>query len=430
MREEELPKRTRICPIGGEPLLELLLPCSMGSRGPLWGHRGCVRCLADLGDDRIASGSWDATIRIWNVSKLTCDQVLEGHRDRVRVLATLDERTFASGSWDRTVRVWRLSGAQWSCLHILHGHTGRVWALLALDGLTLASGSWDAEVRVWSAEHGVCLRQLRGHTDAVMCLAWSSGRNCLISGSQDHSLKVWTVTACKRTLEGHTKGVKCLVLLDDDRVASGSYDSSLRVWELASGDAHVLEGHRDTVEGIVALRDNRMASASWDKTVRIWAYQEGVYCCNYVLEGHSKELACIACLGDILVSGGWDAAICLWCASTGQLLKSYSDHTSSVWCLLFHGVGSRCCLWSGSEDSSVRLWDLRLLDHLDKNLTSESAHEMMREHDVGVTDKSDKENDLAKLTTINSRVKRTFSDVCVYQDRGLSDRDESRASQT
>ena len=75
-------------------------------------------------------------------------------------------------------------------------------------------------------------------------------------------------------------GPKCVALLAGERVASGLYDYSLRVWDLASGIAHVLEGHSGTVESIVALVDNRVASASDAKTSASACHQEHMSNCR------------------------------------------------------------------------------------------------------------------------------------------------------
>lgn len=67
-------------------------------------HSRPVLSLAIAGD-KLFSGSYDYTVKVWNLDTLTRMKTLEGHTDAVRALSVADERLF-SGSYDSTVRVW------------------------------------------------------------------------------------------------------------------------------------------------------------------------------------------------------------------------------------------------------------------------------------------------------------------------------------
>jgi len=70
------------------------------------GHRGGVWALAVLPDGRLASGSDDCTIWLWNASSGSFLAVFEGHQGGVRALAVLPDGRLASGSDDDTIRLW------------------------------------------------------------------------------------------------------------------------------------------------------------------------------------------------------------------------------------------------------------------------------------------------------------------------------------
>jgi WD40 repeat protein len=107
--------------------------------------------------DLVASGSYDATVRLWDVRSGQLRHILSGHTSTVNPLSFNPEGTLlASGSDDQTVRIWEVSTGQ--LRHILHGHTNWVRALaFSPDGATLASSSDDETVKLWDVESGVCL---------------------------------------------------------------------------------------------------------------------------------------------------------------------------------------------------------------------------------------------------------------------------------
>lgn len=71
------------------------------------GHSKAVECL-QLSGDRLVSGSWDHTLRMWEISSGRSLRTLEGHGERVWCLQAHGQRII-SGSTDRTMWVLALS---------------------------------------------------------------------------------------------------------------------------------------------------------------------------------------------------------------------------------------------------------------------------------------------------------------------------------
>jgi WD40 repeat protein len=128
-------------------------------------HENLVNCVSYSPDGaRIASGSWDRTVRVWDVTSGVELAVLRGHEDYVNCVSySPDGARIASGSSDKTVRVWDArSGVE---LAVLRGQTAEVGSVsYSPDGARIASGSYDA-VRVWDARSGKCLEVTRGSGD-------------------------------------------------------------------------------------------------------------------------------------------------------------------------------------------------------------------------------------------------------------------------
>ena len=158
--------------------------------------------------------------------------VLKGLEGHVYALAALDGGRLASGSGDSSVIIWNLAdGAQ---LTRLEGHCA--WCLAALGDDRLASGGYDGII-IWNVADGEQLAKLERHTNWVSCLAALDGDR-LASGSFDKSIIIWNLADGTQLakLEGHTSVVSSLATLDGGRLASGSGDKSIIIWNVADSE--------------------------------------------------------------------------------------------------------------------------------------------------------------------------------------------------
>jgi len=114
------------------------------------GHTQSIQSIAFSPDGgTIASGSWDDSIRLWNVDTGEDLRTLTGHGFWVNsVDFSPDGSTLVSGSGDSTIRLWDVDTGKH--LRTLDGHTNMVYGVeFGPDGRTLASGSWDGTVLLW-----------------------------------------------------------------------------------------------------------------------------------------------------------------------------------------------------------------------------------------------------------------------------------------
>jgi len=151
----------------------------------------------------------------------------------VRCLIQLSDGRLVSGSADVTLKIWdTISGR---CLITLQGHTESVYCMIQLTDGRLVSGSDDSTIKIWDTISGSCLMTLQGNTEGVYCMIQlTDGR--LVSGSDDSSIKIWDTISgsCLMTLQGHTYSVNSVTQLTDGRLVSGSYDNTLKIWNMMS----------------------------------------------------------------------------------------------------------------------------------------------------------------------------------------------------
>jgi len=320
----------------------------------LLGHTVGVIAVAVLPDGHLVSGSFDNTLRVWDVATGRTLAILQGHTNSVNALAVSPDGRVISGSSDRTLRVWDVATGR--TLAILQGHTSSVNAVAVLPDSHLVSGSNDKTLRVWDIATGRPLTTLHGHSDLVSALAvLPDGR--LVSGSYDNTLRVWDV-ATERTLtilHGHLGPVSALAVLPDGRLVSGSHDKTLRVWDVATGRTlATLKGHSDWVSALAVLPDGCLVSGSHDKTLHVWDVQSERTLAT--LHGHSHSVRALAVLPySRLVSGSHDKTLRVWDVATGRTLATLHGHSHSVRAL---AVLSNGRLVSGSHDKTLRVWDV------------------------------------------------------------------------
>lgn len=276
----------------------------------LHGYEGPVTGL-DITPQRIAAGSWDKTIRLWDWQG-NLQTVLEGHTDRVRQVAfSPDGQTLASASWDQTVRLW---DPDRGLLHTLRGHKDRVWGVaFSPDGREIASAGWDQTIKLWNTS-GELLQTLRGHRDRVYGLAYSPDGQYLVSASWDHTIKLWNQRGeLQRSIHGHRSPIWTVAVSPDSQmIASAGADHSIRLWSITGRSIATMDGHRTRVHSVAFSPDGQfIISTGYDRAVRIWR-QDGTLVTT--LEGHNGFTwgAAFSPDQEVVVSSGHDRQMIIW----------------------------------------------------------------------------------------------------------------------
>eukprot|EP00559_Dactyliosolen_fragilissimus_P006303 CAMPEP_0184854668 /NCGR_PEP_ID=MMETSP0580-20130426/31_1 /TAXON_ID=1118495 /ORGANISM="Dactyliosolen fragilissimus" /LENGTH=331 /DNA_ID=CAMNT_0027348957 /DNA_START=46 /DNA_END=1041 /DNA_ORIENTATION=+ len=203
--------------------------------------------------------------------------------------------------------------------------------------------------------------------------------NILLSSSRDKSIMVWKLNGgrgspdsefgyAQRALRGHNHFVSDVVISSDGQFAlSGSWDGTLRLWEINSGKTtRRFVGHSKDVLSVAFSVDNRqIVSASRDKTIKLW---NTLGECKYTIKsgansadmGHTEWVSCVRFSPSqqvpLIVSCGWDRLVKVWGLADCKLRQDLIGHTGYLNTVCVSPDGSLCA--SGGKDGTAMLWDL------------------------------------------------------------------------
>jgi len=218
---------------------------------------------------------------------------------------------------------------------------------------------------------------LKGHNGWVTCIATSpENPDMLLTGSRDKTLMIWKITreteqygVPRRTLTGHSHYIQDIVISSDGQFAlSGSWDATLRLWDLNFGTTtRRFVGHTKDVLSVAFSSDNRqIVSGSRDRTIKLW---NTLGECKYTIDDAGSHTEWVSCVrfspnqaNPIIVSAGWDKTVKVWNLTNCKLKKDLVDHTGYINTVTISPDGSLCA--SGGKDGTTRLWDLNKGLHL------------------------------------------------------------------
>ncbi|XP_039196121.1 F-box/WD repeat-containing protein 10-like isoform X3 [Crotalus tigris] len=195
------------------------------------GHAGSIRTLY-LNEERgfLLSGSYDLSIRLWNIRKGTCVKIFLGHKGNLTCLDVCKTR-FVSGSKDCTAKLWDMKTGR--CIKTFT-HKGYIWAA-KMNDIHIVSSCEKGLVKIWHAESYVLIKVLEGHRGPVKCLSFDEWH--LVTGSSDRYILAWSMLGKhKRCLMAfrHPQEVLSLAFVYL-RVISGCADGKIRIFNFFSG---------------------------------------------------------------------------------------------------------------------------------------------------------------------------------------------------
>ncbi|XP_028393317.1 apoptotic protease-activating factor 1-like isoform X2 [Dendronephthya gigantea] len=329
-------------------------------------------------------GTASHEIKLLKSSLMLSADVIEKHPDSIglqllgRLLSYADEHPsvnklleLARKTSEETRRLIPLfpclSEPEGALIRIFRNHSDTIFSLvttISANGTIVISALADGSIKVHELETGRQLQLLEGHTMAVYCLALSHSGTILASGSYDSTARLWNLDSYDLLFElqaGEGGYVNALDFSEDDkRLFTGSNDGNLREWDVNTGGLISVVGAHDGqhIRGMCTTKDGSyIVTASHDSTIKLW--RADTLALEATLNGHTATVYCVVATSSedhpsMLVSASGDKTLKIWELTTYQEIRCLRGHQGDVYCVAV--TPDSKYIISGGQEMIVRLW--------------------------------------------------------------------------
>lgn len=293
--------KIRMC--ADEPATQAAMYCSSSFSG----HEGPVLCVKH--GKVLVTGGGDCTVRFWDARTKTQSSIVKRHSHWVQALdVSADGRYVASGGLDGEVNLYSSDGE-----HIRGFSRCRQGIVaVAFHGDNVVAGSRDNSVVMWSLSGDVVLSY--AHTMPITCIC--SGKDYVASGSRDGRIKVYRDLRFFGELKGHGSGINCMDS-SGEYMVSGCDGGDVIIWRRFV--LYKKMKHKAEVMS-VSISPNGLfvASGSFDKSVRVWSMDSGQLLSHY---HHIDFVYKVRMMNDLVVSCSKDKTIKMFRMSKKKIVS-------------------------------------------------------------------------------------------------------------
>ncbi|KAK2630336.1 hypothetical protein QTJ16_001156 [Diplocarpon rosae] len=194
-----------------------------------------------------------------------------------------DDKILVTGSSDFTTIIHDMKD-NFRPIRRLRQHTAAVLDL-SFDERYIVTCSKDVSICVWERETGVLLRQLKGHAGPVNAVQLRG--DTIVSCSGDFLVKLWNISSFHiiKNLEGHNKGLACSQFSEDSKyIASAGNDRNIRIWNANTYECihFIKDAHQGLVRSLhIDSISGRLISGSYDSGIKVFDMATGIQTVNF-----------------------------------------------------------------------------------------------------------------------------------------------------
>lgn len=200
-------------------------------------------------------------------------------------------------------------------------------------------------------------RTLTGHRDIIESIAISPDGQTIVSGSYDATIKIWSLRTgeLQNTLKGHNNRITCVAISTDGQIiASGSYDQTIKLWSLSTGKfLQSLEDRPDRVRDIAFSPNGQILLSIGDWEIKLWAVKTGKLL--RILAGNSQGSRLVAFSPDrhTCAIGSLNGTLEIWHPSIGRQLRTFANRMCGIGAIAFSPDGQ---ILASASGTTIDFW--------------------------------------------------------------------------
>lgn len=290
------------------------------------GHFDSMNSLVYSPDgERLVTTADDGKVKVWDLKSGFCIVTFTEHTSGVTACEYSKKgNVLFTSSLDGSIRAWDL--VRYRNFRTFTAPTRLSFSCMAIDpsGEVVCAGSLDSfDIHIWSVQTGQLLDRLSGHEGPVSSLAFAPDGSVLVSGSWDHTVRIWSVfnrTQTSEPLQLQADVVNIAFRPDSQQLAVSTLDGQLTFWSVSEAEQHSgIDGRRD-VSGGRKISDRRTAAnVSGTKSFNTVQYSADGSC---VLAGGNSKYICLYSVSSLVLLKKFTVSINLSLSGTQEFLNS------------------------------------------------------------------------------------------------------------